>query len=331
MNKKINGDNNLQIKLEKDSIIVKIIRIPEIGILLPLIIVVLFFYLMNNSFAHPINITVILKSASFSGIVTIGMAYALITGQVDLSVGAVAGFGAIVSGVLITRIGFPSGVGLIVTLLLCAFIGLINGLFSVKLKIPSIIATLGMLFVVRGITYLFTKGSAIYPLPEDLLKFGNAKPLMTSWSFIIYIIIMIISDFVLRKTTIGRKIYATGANDIVARINGINTDAIRISTHIFVSFLAGLAGIMFMLRIGKGTPNIGVGWEFPIIAGAIIGGVSLLGGYGTILGAFLGVLIMQIIYNGLVFIGVKAELQNVVIGLIMISAAGFDIWRRTRK
>ncbi|MCL5071103.1 MAG: ABC transporter permease, partial [Actinobacteria bacterium] len=202
---------------------------------------------------------------------------------------------------------------------------------NIKSEIPAIIVTLGMLFAISGVTYLITMGSAIYPLPEKLVQFGNAKPLMTSWSFIVYIIIAIISDFILRKTIFGRKIYATGANIIVARINGINTDLVRISTHVFVSFLAGLAGIMFMLRIGKGTPNIGSGWEFPVIAGAIIGGVSLLGGYGTIAGAFLGVLIMQIIYNGLVIVGAKAELQNIVIGIIMIAAAGFDIWRRTKK
>ena len=325
---KIVGKNN---KLYRDSLPIRIIRIPEIGILIPLIIVILIFYLINNSFFNPINIMAILKSASFTGLVTIGMAFALIAGQIDLSIGAVAGFGAIVSGVFITRIGFPIWLGLTVTIIMCAFIGLINGLLSVKLKIPAIIVTLGMLFSISGVTYLITMGSTIYPLPKVLVNFGNAKPLNTSWSFIIYIIVVIISDFILRKTIFGRKIYTTGANIFVARINGINTDMVRISTHVFISFLASLSGIMFMLRIGKGTPNIGVGWEFPIIAGAILGGVSLLGGYGTIIGAFLGVLIMQIIYNGLVIVGVKAEWQNLVIGIIMIVAAGFDIWRRTRK
>lgn len=170
MTKGLNKDSNSQIKLQKDSLMVRTIRIPEIGILIPLIIVMLFFYLMNNSFVQPINITAILKSASFSGIVAIGMAYALIAGQVDLSVGAVAGFGSIVSGVFITRLGFPIWLGLIFALIMCAFIGLINGILSVKLKIPAIITTLGMLFAIRGVTYLITMGSAIYPLPENWLN-----------------------------------------------------------------------------------------------------------------------------------------------------------------
>ncbi|MCL5072957.1 MAG: ABC transporter permease, partial [Actinobacteria bacterium] len=131
------------------------------------------------------------------------------------------------------------------------------------------------------------------------------------WSFIIFIILVIIFDFFLRKTIFGRKIYSTGANVLVARINGINTDMVKISTHILVSFLAGLSGILFMFDVASGDPRIGNGWELPVIAGVIIGGVSLLGGSGTIWGVFIGIMLTRVIYSGLLATGITLDLQTV--------------------
>ena len=317
--------------IQRESLPNRIFRIPEIGVLIPLIVITLIFGSIKPVFLSTINILTIVRAIPFYGIVAIGMAYALIAGQIDISVGSVAGLSAIMAGIFIVKVGMPIGLGMILALLIAAFIGLINGILSVKLKIPAIIVTLGMLYAARGAIVVLTEGRIIYPLTESLNNFGKATPLGTSWSFIIYVVLIILCDFVLRKTILGRKIYATGANVLVARLNGINTDLVRISTHVFVSFLAGLAGILFMFSMKRGSPNIGVGWEFLIIAGTIIGGVSLLGGFGTVWGAFLGIIIMQVIFNGLVLVGVKPAWQTIVLGAMMVSAAGFDTWRRTRK
>ncbi|MCL5072959.1 MAG: ABC transporter permease [Actinobacteria bacterium] len=327
MDKNIANHNGLY----KESFLTKALRIPEIGILIPLIIVIIIFSLIKPAFFSLLSFMSIARSMSYYGIIAIGMAYCLITGQIDLSVGSVAGLTAIISGIFIVRIGLPIWLSLILGLLIAAFIGLVNGYISVKLRIPSIIVTLGMLFAISGIAFRISRGHSIYPLPESLVKFGAAQPLGISWSFIIFIILVIIFDFFLRKTIFGRKIYSTGANDVVAKINGINTDIVKISTHILVSFLAGLSGVLFMFRILAADIKIGSGWEFVVIAGVIIGGVSILGGSGTIWGVFMGVMFMGIVKNGLVFMGIKSQWQDIAVGLIMIITSGFDIWRRTRK
>ncbi|MCL5071104.1 MAG: ABC transporter permease [Actinobacteria bacterium] len=318
----------------KESVGIRILRIPEIGILIPIVVLVIIIISLDPSFLAPYNIGSLARATSFYGIITIGVSYALIAGQFDLSMGAVAGFGALISAILIVKIGLPVWIGLLVSLIGCGVLGLINGLLSVKVKIPSFLTTLGTMFAIRGLNIMISGiygGHSIYPLTDELVKFGKSEPLMTSWSFIIYIIIAVISDFILRKTISGRKIYSTGANVFVARINGINTDIVKISTHVLVSCLAGISGILYMSRTEVANATIGTGWELPVLAGAIIGGISLFGGYGTVIGSFLGILFVQIIYNSMVLFNIRPEWQNIAIGLIMIAAAGFDMWRRTKK
>ena len=315
----------------KESVGIKILRVPEIGILIPVLILLIIIISIDSSFLTPYNLGTLARGTSFNGIIAIGIAYALIAGQIDLSIGAVAGFGALFSAILMVKMGLSIWLGLILSLITCAFFGLVNGILSIKVKIPSFLTTLGTMFAIRGLNLVISQGRAIYPLPEAIVKFGKGEPLMTSWSFIIYLIIVILSDFVLRKTVFGRKIYATGANVFVAKINGINTDLVKISMHVFVSFLAGLSGVLYMSRVEVSNSIIGIGWELPVISGAIIGGISLFGGFGTVIGAFFGVLLVQIIYNSMVLLNVRPEWQQVFIGIIMITAAGFDIWRRTKK
>ncbi|MCL5072958.1 MAG: ABC transporter permease [Actinobacteria bacterium] len=205
MPKNISNNNGLH----KESFLTRALRIQEIGILIPLIIVIIIFWLINHTFLSPVNFASIAKSMSYYGIIAIGMAYCLITGQIDLSVGSVAGLTAVISGIFIVKMGIPIWLSLILGLLTAAFIGLFNGFVAVKLKIPAMIVTLGMLFTLQGVIFLITSGYSIYPLPESLVKFGGAQPLGISWSFIIFIILVIIFDFFLRKTIFGRKIYST--------------------------------------------------------------------------------------------------------------------------
>jgi ribose transport system permease protein len=324
-------NNKLKLEGEKITLGLRLFRISEIGIIIPLVLVILLFYLLKPVFLSGVNIRTVLNAASFPGMIAIGMTFSLIVQQANLSVGAVAGLSALTCSVLIVRMGLPIWASIIIALLAAISVGIINGFFSVKLKIPPIIVTLAMMFAVRGISFMITKGYIVYPLPDSILRFGKANPLNSSWSFVIFIILVIIFDFILRRTIIGRKIYATGADERVAIINGIDADMTKYLIHIVTTFLAGISGILFMMNSGVGSPNTGLGWEFPVIAGTIIGGVSLLGGAGTIVGAFFGILLMQSIYNGMVMVGLKAEWQNIAIGAIMIVTAGFDIYRRTRK
>ncbi|HSR31048.1 MAG TPA: ABC transporter permease, partial [Anaerolineae bacterium] len=176
-----------------------------------------------------------------------------------------------------------------------------------------------------------SKGYTIYPFPEVLQKFGPAEPFGTSWSFVIFVILAVIAHLVLSKTTYGRKLYAVGGNPEVARLAGISPAAIQLTGFVITAVGAALAGMLLSARIVTGNPTIGLGWELNVIAGVVIGGVSLFGGSGSIPGAVIGLLIMQVVTSGLVVVGVDPYWQTVAVGVIMIAAVAIDILRRRSK
>ena len=308
----------------------RLFGINEIRVVIPLIVVIVIFGVWQPAFFSFINLRAIIRASSFHGIIILGMTYSFIVRQPDLSIGSIAGFAAIISSICIVWIGWPVWVGITLALIVAALIGLINGFLTVKLKIPPIVATLGMLFLLRGLTFVISKGLIVYPFPDYVYRFAKFRIIGLPISFVIFLILAILLDFVLRKTTFGRKVYATGANVRVAQLMGINTNFIKMITHVQLGVLCAIGGILYMFNMGNGTPSIGLNWEFPVIVGVIIGGVSILGGVGTVLSAFFGVLIIQVLYNGLTIVGIKGIYENIIIGVIMLVVAGLDTWRRTK-
>jgi ribose transport system permease protein len=227
--------------------------------------------------------------------------------------------------------GWPVEAGLAAGILLGCTAGLVNGIIAVRFGIPAFIATLGMLYIARGFNYLLCKGYPVYPIPDSLKAFGKAEPFGTSWAFVIFIGVVLVGDFCLRKTVWGRKVYATGGNKEVARIAGIRTDWVKLSCYILTGGLAAVGGMLLMAQLNVGQPEIGVGWELDVIASVVIGGVSLFGGIGTVTGTFLGLMIMQVVRGGLVVTGVNTHWQTVAVGVIMIVAVGIDLLRRRAK
>jgi ribose transport system permease protein len=255
----------------------------------------------------------------------------MISGEIDLSVGSVAGLCAVVAAWAMKEWGWPVGAGVATGLIVGASAGLFNGFVTVRLGIPGFITTLGMLYIARGFNYLLCQGYPVYPLPDSLKAFGKAEPLGISWAFLIFIAIVAVGDFGLRKTVFGRQVLATGGNSEVARIAGINTNLVKMLCYVFTGMLSALAGILLMAQINVGQPEIGVGWELDVIASVVIGGVSLFGGVGTVTGTFLGLLIMQVVRSGLVVTGVNTHWQTVSVGVIMIAAVYIDVLRRRVK
>ncbi len=322
-------------KLQSSSVTGQFFRrlfaIPEIGVLLPLLGFIVIFYALNPAFLNGDNIAAMVRAMSFIGVIAMGQTFLLISGAFDLSVGSVAGLGAIVCSAMMVRYhwSIPAAVG--AGLAVGAITGLVNSFVVLKLGVPAFIATLGMLNVAKGIDYLISKGYTIYPLPEAVNNFGTAEPLNTSWSFIIFVIMAVIAGIVLSKTTYGRKLYVVGGNPEVARLAGISPAKIQLSGFVLCGMCSSLAGMLLMARIVTGSPTIGLGWEMNVIAGVVIGGVSLFGGSGSIPGAVIGLLIMQVVTNGLVVVKVDPYWQTVAIGLIMIAAVAIDILRRKSK
>ena len=309
----------------------RILAVQEVGVLLPLIGFVVVFYLINPNFLKPDNLAAMVRAMSFIGVIAMGQTFLLISGAFDLSVGSVAGLGAIVCSAMMVNYGWSVPAAILAGLGVGVAAGLVNSFVVLKLGVPAFIATLGMLNIARGIAYLISKGYTIYPLPQVVNDFGTAEPFNTSWSFVIFVVMAIIAGIVLSRTSYGRKLYVVGGNAEVARLAGISPAKIQTSAFVLTGMCASLGGMLLMSRIVTGSPTIGLGWEMNVIAGVVIGGVSLFGGAGSIPGAVIGLLIMQVVTNGLVVVKVDPYWQTVSIGLIMIAAVAIDVLRRKSK
>ena len=309
----------------------RILSIPEMGVVIPLIAFTLIFAAINPAMISRVSLTVILRTISYTGVVAVGMSFLIIAGEIDLSVGSVAGLGAIAFGWMMTEGGWSVEASIVAGLLAGAICGLINGVLTAKIGLSAFIATLSMLFVARGVNYVITSAYPIYPLPDVIGRFGRATPLGASWGFWIFIGLVVIGDFVLRRTIFGSMVKATGGNKLAARVAGINTDRVKVACFILTGTLAAVGGMLVVARIKTAESQTGIGWELDVIASVIIGGVSFFGGVGTIFGTFLGCLLMQVVRSGLVVAKVSAHWQNAAVGMLLIGAIIVDKLRRDAR
>ncbi len=301
----------------------------ELGVVGALLILVILFTVIEPAFLSDRNIRAMLRVVSFIGIIAVGQIILLVAGEFDLSVGSVAGLGAVVSAQAMTLLSLPVPVAIMAGVLTGAMTGLINGLVVVKIGVPAFIQTLGMLFIGQGLIQVVTGGVPVYPLPGPVGALGREQIIFgLGWSFVIFLVIAGSADFVLRRTVLGRNLYATGGNREVARLVGINTDLYKIGAFATVGALACIAGMFVMADLASAPTSIGSGWELLVIAGVVVGGVSLFGGSGTIAAGIVGVLLLQVVTSGLVVIGVNSNWQQIAIGTIMVMAVGLDVIRR---
>ena len=308
----------------------KVVSYREFGIILSLSLMVTTFTIINPAFLSPDNIRTILRGGAFIGVMSVGVAWVLLSGTFDLSTGAVAGMSAVIASVLIVREGFPIIPSLLVGLLSGFAVGVLNYNLVFKAKIPAFLATIGTMFIAKGMALYISKGWDIYPLPDVVGEFGRAHPLGISWHFIIFISLVIISELVLYLTVYGLEVKATGSDREIARLTEVNIRKVSISTYIIAGVLSALSGILLMSRIITGKATIGTGWELQVITGVAIGGVSLFGYEGSFIGVFLGVLALQVLQNGLIVIGLSQYLNTVVVGMVLLVVASID-WQRRSK
>ena len=308
---------------------ISFIAVGEIGVIAALLLIVGLFYSIEPAFLSQRNVRAILNVVSFVGIIAIGQTILLVSGEFDLSVGSVAGLSAVVAAKLMTALALPVPLALLGGAGVGALVGLVNGVVVVKLHIPAFIQTLGMLFIGQGLIQVVTGGYPVYPLPPVIGQLGMATIAFgLGWSFAFFVAAALVADFVLRCTVLGRNMYATGGNGEVARLVGINTTLYKIGAFITVGAMSGVAGMFVMADLASGTTSIGSGWELIVIAGVVVGGVSLFGGAGTIAGAVVGILMLKVVQSGLVVVGVNSNWQQIAVGVIMVLAVGLDILRR---
>ena len=302
----------------------------ELNILLALIVLCVFITIMNPKFITPFNLQVVARQIAIYGLLAIGETLIIIGGGIDLSVGSlVALTGVLVA--LFMKNGLDMVLAMLLVLLISCLIGLWHGLFVTKLNVPPFIITLGTLTAARGLASVITKGWPIIGLPEKFFFIGQGDLWGIPFPTVILIVFAIIAFFITKYTVLGRNLYAVGGNIEAARLSGIDVDKIRMFTYVFGSFLAGITGIIIASRLSQGQAGVGGGYELSAIAAAVIGGTSLSGGEGTILGTIIGASIMSVIYNGLILLEISSYWHDVVMGLVIVTAVTIDIWRKRKR
>lgn len=227
--------------------------------------------------------------------------------------------------------GMPIALSVIIGLLVGVLGGLMNAFIITKLSIPPLITTLGSMYMARGLVLVITKGTPIYPLPKAFSDFGSGSIFNIPYVVIIALVLSFIANWVLNHTVYGRKVYAIGGNEDTARFSGINIGRMKVSVYIIVTTLAALTGILMAARLGSAQVSIGDGIEMQVITAAIIGGTSMTGGSGKILGTVLGALFMTVLSNGMTLMGVSIYWQTFVMGFIIVLAVGIDQLKKKSK
>ena len=301
----------------------------ETAIIIPFFLLLTFFFYRNSAMLAPATIVSILRTMAFPGLIAMGMVQLMIAGEIDLSTGAVMSLSAVFAAKVIRDFGVPVPLAVVYSLGVALLVGLTNAMLTVKVGIPSLIVTIGMLFIVRGISYSFTNGLPIYPLPPEVGIIGSMRPLGISVPFFLVLGLVVVVQILLNRTRWGSALFATGGNKVAAQVCGINTDRVKTISFMFTSFLAGMAGMLTMsqLPLTPGDPVIGRNLELDILAGVIIGGVSFYGGRGSAIGAFFGVMFIQLVRSGLVIAGFDSYLQTPVLGFLLMIAAVVDVLR----
>jgi ribose/xylose/arabinose/galactoside ABC-type transport system permease subunit len=307
----------------------------EVGILVPLIVVFTISGVINPLFFKAQNITNILFQSSFVFIIAICTTYVFILGCMDLSVGSTLGLSGVVCGLALVS-GIPIVFSIIIGMLVGAAVGLFNGFFISKYNIPTLIVTLSTMYIARGLCEFFTRGNPVYPLPANFNILGQGKLMLSDsfglpWPVIIAAVLGIIGHIVLSQTTFGRAIYAIGGNKETARLSGIKVKKTTMLVYMLSGIAASISGILMSARLGSALSNSGAGWEMNVIASVIIGGTSMFGGAGSVLGTLIGATLMTTVTNAMAMLKISVYLQKVVIGAVILLAVGIDQYNRKRS
>lgn len=305
--------------------------IQHYGIIIAFVLLCVILTFASEYFLTTKNILNVLRQTSINGILAMGMTLVVLTKGIDLSVGSVLALAGIVAASLATGADpAPAYVAVLAGLAVGLACGLANGLIVGRLAVPPFVATLGMLSVARGLTYIYSDGMPVSNLSPSFLALGQERILGIPVPVYVFAIVFVCLWILLNKTTYGRYIYAVGGNEKSARTAGINTRRIIISVYVLAGMLAGLSGLVLTARTTAGLPQAGVAYELDAIAAVVIGGTSLNGGIGTVRGTLFGALIIGVINNGLDLMGVSSFYQQVVKGCIIVCAVMLDPARRVR-
>ena len=277
------------------------------------------------------NIKNILVQNAYIIVSSIGMAFVIIGGGIDLSVGYQISLVGVITTISIQWFHLPVWCSVLIGLMIGTLLGAINGFLSVKLQVHPMVITLATMAIYQGISYIITNSNSIYGLPDSFKFIGQGKILGIPVSIIITVIVLIGATFFLSKTYPGRYIYALGGNGEAARLSGVNTSAMRVISFAICGFFVAVASILLVSRSGSMNSSVGAGTEFTCITAAVLGGVSMAGGEGKVWKVCVGAIILGVLSNGMQFVGLGVYPQYVAKGIILMAAISFDTYQKTAK
>jgi ribose transport system permease protein len=310
----------------------------RLGLLAIIIVLAIFFSIRTapsltdigaSTFLSIDNLQNIGRQMAVIGVIAVGETFVIITAGIDLSVGSVLGITALTCSFQLAN-GYPLPVAIITPIILALFIGLINGLLIDTQKLPPFIVTLGMLGILRGITNIKAGGVDKIFDNTPFTNFGINTTLGIPNLFLILVLVAIIAAVVLHYSSLGRHIYALGSNYEGARLAGINVRRTTLTVYAISAVLAGVAGVLLTARLGLGDPQSGTGYELDAISAAVLGGASLFGARGSIAGTFMGVMLVNMIANGINLLNVDSFFAQVVEGVLLIAVVWVDQWRKRK-
>lgn len=297
--------------------------------LLAVLVICVALSFLSASFLNVANILNVLRQASLMFFIASGLTLVVLTAGLDLSVGANVALSACLAGTVIHQTG-SAALGVLTGLVVGGVVGLLNGVMVTALRIPSFIATYGMLWVLHGLTYWYMAGSIVHGFPPGFRQIGSGYLFGLPTPIYLLAIFLAIGTIFAQRTTWGQQIYAIGANPLAARLSGIPLSRRLILVYVVSGTMAGLASIIFLARLNSAEADIGESLTLPAIAAVLIGGTSLFGGVGTVFGTFVGALILTLVLNGMNLLQVNANWQPLVTGVIVVLAVWLDMKMRRR-
>lgn len=316
----------------RDPLMLRLTTRPEIVATILLFVMSVFLVATTPTFASQENILWVLYSFAVIGIASIGMLLVLLMGDIDFSIGSEIGLGAIIAGrIVFYHPGAPDILIFATAVASGLAFGLVNGLIVSKLKFNAFIATLATSFVGRGLVILISENRNLSGFSDHLIFVGNGKFLGIPILVLIFAALAVFWHWVIQKTVFGRYLFAIGANPAAAHLSGVPVDRVRILAFVLCGGMGGLAGFLLACRLGVAEQAAGVGYEMESIAGVVIGGVSIFGGAGSVVGVAIGTAAMAVIRNGLVLLQVGANWQLLFTGLVIVIAVSIDGVRRRMR
>jgi ribose transport system permease protein len=294
------------------------------GLILIALFIVAFFSMLNPVFLTATTLLNVLRQVSMLGIVAVGVTCVMITGGIDITVGSMLSIINVVTATFMVKLGVDPVLACLAAVALGALLGLMNGLIITYLDIPPFIETLAMMTTIRGVSFIISKGLPIYGFPDSFSVLAQGYVAGIPLPVIIMAFVFLLGAFFLNRTYVGRFLFAIGGNEEAARLSGIPVRKLKILVYVVSGTLAALAGLILLSRISSGQPNTGSGFEMDVITAIVLGGVSMSGGQGSILGVLTGVVIIGLLSSGMVIIGMSEYYQWVVKGLVLIAAVAID-------